>query len=347
MTQWSLTSHNSRRVSPTASPSPPKPPAAPPQPLPGSSSTRSSDGPTRAEEGGSRAAEQTFSKKPSLGLNTAPPDHGVIDDQRRLSGAYLIAIHRIRPDATQPRQQLSAEGLGELTRSIQELGILQPVTVRLLPGEEGYQLISGERRYRAAQAAGLAEIPCWVQTPAEEEILLRQVVENWQRAELHPFDLADSLVRLRDAHGLTQKKIAERTGKPESEVSRLLSLLKLHPEVQKEARADLSETIGIRLLVAVSHLPQEEQPRMLRKVREQGLTTTQAETLVRDQRDQSRQTPRCGAPAAHHVRLVTPSAVIVLTFQKKHVALPDVLNALLVATDQVRTQMESVSAPEQ
>src|SRR5205085_10342630 len=126
----------------------------------------------------------------------------------------------------------------ELTDSVRRLGILQPIAVRYDAGQDAYLVIAGERRYRAACDAGLAEVPCWVQSPDAKDVLLHQVVENWQRAELHPFDLADALAELRDANGYTQKQLAVLTGKPESEVSRLLSLLKLDPAVQVEARSE-------------------------------------------------------------------------------------------------------------
>src|SRR5207244_3650143 len=106
------------------------------------------------------------------------------------------------------------------------------------------QIISGERRYQASLGAGLAEVPCWVQTPREQEVLLRQIVENWQRADLHPYDLADALVGLRDAFHLTQKQLAKMTGKPESDISRILSLLKLNAAVQRQARQDKTGTIS-------------------------------------------------------------------------------------------------------
>ncbi|HVG49197.1 MAG TPA: ParB/RepB/Spo0J family partition protein, partial [Rubellimicrobium sp.] len=101
-----------------------------------------------------------------------------------------------------------AEALRDLVASITRLGVLQPIAVRYLESEDVDQVISGERRFQASREAGLAEIPCWVQTPKDEEILLRQIVENWQRSDLHPYELADSLARLRDANGYTQRVMA-------------------------------------------------------------------------------------------------------------------------------------------
>ena len=131
-----------------------------------------------------------------------------------------------------------------------------------------YQIIAGERRYQAALAAGLSEIPCWVQNPKEEHILVHQIVENWQRAELHPYDLADALARLRDVTGYSQKKLAEVTGKPESEVSRLLSLLRINPAVQQQARRDMAGTVTKRHLVALAQLTPEDQQEVMVEVKE-------------------------------------------------------------------------------
>ena len=119
--------------------------------------------------------------------------HGSLDGRRRLGGAFAIACDRIRPDPTQPRRRLDTDAQKELNASVERLGILQPITVRYVEAEDVYRIITGERRYHAACAAGLPEIPCWVQSPKEDEVLLHQIVENWQRLDMHPFDLADAL----------------------------------------------------------------------------------------------------------------------------------------------------------
>lgn len=160
-------------------------------PLPANSSPKSSAAPTATELTARAFAEQTFGAKPTLPL-TEQPANTIAADQRRLPGAFLIAIERLHPDPNQPRRTHDDNALSELADSIRRLGILQPIAVRLDASIDGYRIISGERRYRAAKAAGLAEVPCWVQTPDEIELLLRQISENWQRSDLHPMDLADS-----------------------------------------------------------------------------------------------------------------------------------------------------------
>jgi len=148
------------------------------------------------------AADRTFGDSPTIPLASEPsPAEGSLEGRRRLGGAFTIALNRIRPDPDQPRRRLDTDAQKELTDSVKRLGVLQPITVRFLEAENTYQVITGERRYHAARAAGLTEIPCWVQSPKEDEVLLHQIVENWQRLDIPPYDLADALARLRDANG--------------------------------------------------------------------------------------------------------------------------------------------------
>jgi len=147
-----------------------------------------------------------------------------------------MPLDRIRPDPNQPRKRIPPEYLAELTETVKRHGILQPITLRYAEGDDVYIILSGECRYTAAKAAGLETIPVWVKTPKSEEILLHQIVENWTRSDLNPFELADSLSQIRDANGYNQSQLANVTGKNKSEVSRLLSLLDLNPDVQLLAR---------------------------------------------------------------------------------------------------------------
>jgi ParB family chromosome partitioning protein len=106
------------------------------------------------------------------------PTTGPLEGRSRLAGAYSIDVSRIQPDPKQPRRRLEAAAQADLVASVRQLGILQPVTVRFLESENIYQIVTGERRYRAAKEAGLTEIPCWIQTPKEEDVLVHQIVEN-------------------------------------------------------------------------------------------------------------------------------------------------------------------------
>src|SRR5262249_38386704 len=140
--------------------------------------------------------------------------------------------------------------------------------------------IAGERRFTAAKNARLLKMPCWVKTPKQEEILLHQIVENWQRADLNPFELADSLAVLRDANEYSQAELAKATGKSKGEVSKLLTILDLAPDVQDIARKDSSGRITKRHLYSLARLPMQNQERVLARVQRDELTALDLERLV-------------------------------------------------------------------
>lgn len=208
---------------------------------------------------------------------------------------------------------------------------MQPIAVRWIDAEQHYRIISGERRYHAAMAAELAEIPCWVQAPREEEILLRQIVENWQRRDLSPFELADSLASIRDAHGYSQDELATLTGKPKSEISKLLALLSLNEDAQSIARND--PTLSRRHLYAISQSPSSSHTELIRQVKEQDLKADETERLVKRRTHPSRT-----APLTSIRRFKTAHAVVTVTFRKRAVSDADLRQALDEAIDQLSAE---------
>jgi ParB family chromosome partitioning protein len=218
--------------------------------------------------------------------------------------------------------------------------VLQPIAVRYIESEDVYQVISGERRFQASREAGLTEIPCWVQSPKDEEILLRQIVENWQRSDLHPYELADSLARLRDANGYSQRDLARETGKPESEISKLLSLLKLDPAVQKAAREDDEGAFSKRHLYALSRLKPDVQQEVANEVKERSLTAIETEKAIRRRLPDAAGRMRGGTPTTH-LRYATEQATVTLNFRKRNVTSADIIAAL----DEVRLKVETPTAP--
>ena len=225
-------------------------------------------------------AGETFAAAPTSPPSKDSPTPASLEGRHRLGGAFAIARERIRPDPNQPRRRTDTEAQKELNDSVKRLGILQPITVRFIEADGIYQIIAGERRYHAACEAKLTEIPCWVQEPKEQDVLLHQIVENWQRLDMHPYDLADGLARLRDANRLTQRDLARETGKSEGEISKLLSLLDLDPAVQKVAREDVSGRFTRRHLYAIRTLPAAEQIRLVERTRKETVTAEQMEALV-------------------------------------------------------------------
>lgn len=311
----------------------PQPATKPPSPEP--SSTRSK--PVRAllADAALNAAERTFGSAPRLQLaESQPPAPPSLDGRRRLHGAFSIAIDRVRPDPTQPRRRFDTAAQAELVESIKRLGILQPITVRYIEEEAAYQVITGERRYQAAREAGLAEIPCWLQNPKEQDVLLHQIVENWQRLDMHPYDLADALARLRDANGLSQRELVRETGKSEGEISKIFALLDLNPAVQQLARADETGRISRRHLYAVRTLPAEEQLTLLRRAQQEGVTATEIEAIIAKRNEEQGVRKHRTAPVSHH-RFQTGQALVTITFRKQEVSTEDVLAAL----DEVRSQI--------
>ena len=192
-------------------------------------------------------------KKPALGkglsalLENANTDitSSRSDDSINLPAAGSVAsilIHQIEANPFQPRTHFEKEALVGLTNSIKEHGIIQPITVRKI-GYDKYQIISGERRFKASQIAGLKEIPVYVRIANDQTMLEMAIVENMQRQDLNPIEISLSYQRLIDECDLTQEKLSERIGKSRSAVTNFLRLLNLPSPVQAGLR-DAKITMG-------------------------------------------------------------------------------------------------------
>ena len=326
---------------------PSSPPTTPRPVLPLASPKISSTKPPAAARNSAQAAlaaaERTFQTAGALPFDPGPAGDPSQAGRQRLRGAFLINLSRIRPDPKQPRREFDDEELKGLAASVLERGIKQPLRVRYVGEEDVYQIVSGERRYRAALSAGVAMVPCIVEDApgmlARKEILVDQIVENWQRADLKPFELSDALAELRDEHGLTQDDITRLTGKPKSEVSRLLSIQKVTPAIQQEARADDSGALSRRHLIAVAQLPAEKQPKFVDKIRSGHLSATETE------REATRWKHGHTGQAARGVRsvvrrYVVGPATVQISFRKRDVTPEDVLHVL----DRVRSMVEAKGA---
>jgi len=193
------------------------------------------------------------SKKPALGrglsalLENANTDitSSRSDDSGTLPSVGAIAsilIHQVETNPFQPRTHFEKEALVDLTNSIKEHGIIQPITVRKI-GYDKYQIISGERRFKASQIAGLKEIPVYVRIANDQTMLEMAIVENIQRKDLNPIEISLSYQRLIDECNLTQENLSERIGKSRSAVTNFLRLLNLPSAVQAGLR-DAKITMG-------------------------------------------------------------------------------------------------------
>lgn len=245
----------------------------------------------------------------------------------------MISLERIEPDPDQPRKQVEPTHLEELAQSIAALGVLQPISVREVPGADRYRIVAGECRYRAAKLAGQTEIPAWIRTPEQKQVLLEQVVENWQRSDLSPFELADSLGILRDANGYSQQELSKITGKSKGEISRILRLLELAPEVQQVARQDSSGRIARRHLYAMRDLPVSEQLELLHEIQQGNHTTESVE-----QRVQNKATPLPTKAETRRLseKIRTSHATITIQFDDKSPTIDLMRDALTEALEYLR-----------
>jgi ParB family chromosome partitioning protein len=194
------------------------------------------------------------------------------------AGVIQVPTDRIRPNPYQPRGEMDTERLQELVASIRVHGILQPLVVR--SDEDGYELVAGERRFRAAQAAGLSEVPVVVRDCTNREMLELALIENLQREDINPIDAAIAFRRLVDEFGLTQEDIAAQVGRSRPAVANTLRLLNLPSSIQQRvASGELSEGHA-RALLGLESAP-EAQEALAAKILAEHLSVRDTERLVR------------------------------------------------------------------
>ncbi|SFR31412.1 chromosome partitioning protein, ParB family [Robiginitalea myxolifaciens] len=204
-----------------------------------------------------------------------------------------LDLERIEVNPYQPRTNFSEEALEELATSIKELGLIQPITVRKMDFNR-YQLVSGERRFRASQRIGLKTIPAYIRLANDQETLEMALVENIQRQDLDPVEIALSYQRLIDEIGLTQERLSDRVGKKRSTITNYLRLLKLDPILQTGMRDGFISMGHGRALVNVEN--RDKQLSIYEKILADGLSVRQTESLVRESREGAPQTQ--GSPSA-------------------------------------------------
>jgi ParB family chromosome partitioning protein len=188
-----------------------------------------------------------------------------------------IAVADVSPNQYQPRRIFDDEKMAELTLSIQEVGVLQPILVRQTDG--GYELVAGERRWRAAKRAGLTTIPALVRESEDRDSLEQAIVENLHRDDLNPLEEAAAFHRLMDEFGLTQHQVAVRVGRSRPAVANSLRLLHLPDSVQERI---MDGSLGAGHARALAGLGDRQLvERLARRVADEGLSVRQVEDLVR------------------------------------------------------------------
>ena len=189
-----------------------------------------------------------------------------------------VAITSVVPNPKQPRTHFDEQALNELAESIRTLGVIQPLTVKK-EADGKYTIISGERRWRASQLAGLETVPVYIREADDQHVLEMSIVENIQRQDLNAIEVALSLQRLVDECDLKQESLGERIGKNRSTVANYMRLLKLPDKVQLAIREGLISMGHARALITVES--PEEQLSILSKIIKKGLSVRQVEELVK------------------------------------------------------------------
>ncbi len=227
-------------------------------------------------------------------------------------GVSAIPISSIEINPFQPRTHFEQQALEELAASIKSLGVIQPITVRKM-GYDKYQIISGERRFRASQLAGLSEIPAFIRIANDQSMLEMALVENIQREDLDAIEIAISYQRLVEEVKLTQEELSERVGKQRSTVANYLRLLKLPPEIQLAIRDKKISMGHARSLINIEDPAKQKEA--FQQILDKELSVREVEDVVRGLKN--------------HVKKTPPASAMPLSFelQKMNEALSTILDA--------------------
>lgn len=193
-----------------------------------------------------------------------------------------IRIEDIKPNPHQPRRTFDEETLGELSASIKELGVVQPLSVRDM-GDGTYQIIAGERRWRAAGMAGLSSVPAYVRSASDSEVTEMALIENIQREDLNAIEVALAFRNLIDTYELTQERLSERLGKKRATIANHLRLLKLPAEIQLGLRDHKLDMGHARALLGVAN--PKKQLNLYNRIIKEGLTVRKVEEMVKKLED--------------------------------------------------------------
>lgn len=201
------------------------------------------------------------------------------EPQKRVNIVLHVPVENIRANPHQPRTEFDDARLEELAQSIKKHGLIQPITVRYI-GEKRFELISGERRLRAAKLAGNEEIPAYIREVNDEDILSLALIENIQREDLNPIEIALGYQRLIEEAGYTQAEVAERVGKNRSTVTNMLRLLNLPPFIQAALRDNKISMGHARALISIDN--EDDQQAIFKKAVKNDYSVRQIEKAVRE-----------------------------------------------------------------
>src|SRR6202047_2085640 len=246
----------------------------------------------------------------------------------------MIPVDQIRPNPDQPRKALG--DLRELSESIREKGVLEPLLVRVVPREDCYYIISGERRYHASRAAGLNEVPCIEKVADDAETLEIGLIENIQRKDLTPFEEAEGLQRLATQFEYTHEDVAKKIGRARSSVTETLSLLNI-PEALRKRCAEQGIT-SKSLLLQIARQPTEKKMlEMMHRILQGGLTRDEA----RRERREERSGPQRPQPFIFQFEPENEAFKFRIQFKKSHVSRDELITTLRGILSQLEGSSES------
>ena len=217
------------------------------------------------------------------------PGIAAVDDGGKIQ---RVSLDSITPSPLQPRKDFGADALSELVESIRQHGIIQPLIVRTIDGR--HELIAGERRWRAAQEAGLGEVPVIIRSASDRDVLELSLIENLQRTDLNPIEEAQGYARLAGEFGMRQEEIAQKVGRSRAAVANAMRLLDLHAQVQTWLTQDLISVGHAKVLLALK--APEEQLAVAETVLRRSATVRATERLVARQLGQAK--PRHRRPSS-------------------------------------------------
>ena len=240
----------------------------------------------------------TTKKKTGLGrgLNTLIPSAPVKDTEsekilkkeEQIKSEIVVPILKVEPNPNQPRRQFDEDSLQELADSVKQYGILQPLIVK--KHDKFYEIIAGERRWRAAKLAGLKEVPVLIRDYAENEIVEIALIENIQREDLNPIEEALAYKRLMEEFSLKQDQVAAKVSKSRAAITNSLRLLKLDQRVQNLLSEEMITTGHVRALLAIEDPDQQYETAM--KVFDEKLSVREIEKLVKQMSKKKKETPK-------------------------------------------------------
>src|ERR1700686_2849222 len=266
-------------------------------------------------------------------------DAHYVEQLASFSGAAvgrMIPVDKIRPNPDQPRKMLG--DLRELTESIKEKGVLEPLLVRFMPRDDCYYIISGERRYHASRAAGLREVPCIEKIADDAETLELALIENLQRKDLTPFEEADGLQRLAEQFEYTHEDISKKIAKARSSVTETMSL-RVIPEGLRKICVD-SGIVSKSLLLQIARQPSEKKMlEAIQRIAQAGLTRDEAR---RERQEEKNAGPR-PQPFIFNFRPENEAFKLRIQFRKSNVSRHELIDTLRALIESLEQEEDSAS----